>query len=69
MIRVAGEMKKQGLQAKLILQVHDELIVECPIEEAKTVQNLVTEQMQSVVNLKVPLIAEAKMGKNWYEAK
>ena len=69
MIRVEHALRDRGLQAKLILQVHDELIVECPAKEAETVMQLVTEQMQQVMELKVPLIAEAKQGANWYEAK
>lgn len=69
MIRVAEELKRQKLQARLLLQVHDELIVECPPEEADTVRQLVTRQMESVVSLRVPLVAEAKIGKTWYEAK
>jgi DNA polymerase I len=51
------------------LQVHDELIVECPLEETERVTQLVTEQMQNVIVLRVPLIAEAKQGASWYEAK
>ena len=51
--------------ARLILQVHDELIVECPVEEAETVRKLVAEQMEHVMTLKVPLLAEAKIGESW----
>ncbi len=69
MIRVARRMEKEGLQAKLVLQVHDELIVECPESEADTVMALVTEEMQSAAQLKVPLVAEAHVGESWYEAK
>ena len=55
--------------AKLVLQVHDELIVECPIEEREQVTALLTEQMEHVAKLSVPLLAEAKSGASWYEAK
>lgn len=69
MIRVAKALEKAELQAKLILQVHDELIVECPAFEAPLVMQILAEEMQAAATLKVPLIAEAKMGDNWYEAK
>ena len=69
MIRVFDRMQRENLAAKLVLQVHDELIVECPQEEAETVLRLMTEEMQSAAELKVPLIAEAHVGKNWFDAK
>lgn len=69
MLRVADALKKANLKARLLLQVHDELIVECPEKEKQTVLKIMTEQMQSVVQLSVPLIAEAKLGTSWYEAK
>ena len=69
MIRVAGRMKREGLQARIVLQVHDELIVECPRDEAETVMALVTEEMQSAAALKVPLVAEAHVGESWFDAK
>ena len=52
-----------------MLQVHDELIVECPEAEAETVAKLLAEEMQGVAHLAVPLTAEAHSGKNWLEAK
>ena len=52
-----------------MLQVHDELIVECPREEAQTVAALLEEEMERVVRLTVPLVAEAHFGHNWLEAK
>ena len=69
MIRVDDALRSQYPEAKLILQVHDELIVECPEKIAPQVAELVSKQMQQVVSLTVPLIAEAKWGKSWYEAK
>ena len=69
MIRVRERMEREGLGAKLVLQVHDELIVECPQEEAEQVLRLVTEEMESAAELKVPLVAEAHVGKSWYDAK
>jgi DNA polymerase-1 len=57
------------MRSKLILQVHDELIVEAPEEEADRVAALLEEEMQNAVSLSVPMIAEAKTGKTWFEAK
>ncbi len=69
MIRVHKALAENNLQAKLILQVHDELIVECPPEEARQVQAIVAEEMEKVASLSVPLVAEAKTGKTWLDAK
>ncbi len=69
MVRVFDALRAQELQARLVLQVHDELIVECPAFEAMTVMNIVTQEMENAVQLSVPLIAEAKMGESWYDAK
>ena len=62
-------LRRENLRARLILQVHDELIVECPQEEAETVSRLLTEEMEGAVSLSVPMVAEAKVGRTWYEAK
>ena len=69
MLHVDTALRQAKLRARLILQVHDELIVECPVEEAETVRKLVAEQMEHVMTLKVPLLAEAKIGESWYAAK
>ena len=69
MVRVFDALEQQALQARLILQVHDELIVECPAFEAQSVMDIVTREMENAVKLSVPLIAEAKMGESWYDAK
>ena len=69
MLRVSKALEEAELQAKLILQVHDELIVECPAFEAPLVMQILAEEMQNAAALKVPLTAEAKMGSSWYEAK
>lgn len=69
MIRVDSALAQQFPEAKLLLQVHDELIVECPEAIAESVAQLVSDQMQQVAQLSVPLVAEAKSGKSWYEAK
>ena len=69
MVRVDERLHKENLKAKLILQVHDELIVECPEEEKETVARLLTEEMEGAVHLSVPLTVEAHWGINWLEAK
>ena len=69
MVRVDKALKEQYPEAKLLLQVHDELIVECPEEIASQVAALVSTQMEETAALAVPLLAEAKWGKSWYEAK
>ena len=69
MVRVHRRLKREGLRARLLMQVHDELIVECPAAEQAQVEHLLTEEMEQAVNLSVPLIAEAHSGKNWLAAK
>jgi len=69
MIRVENRLEKENMKARLILQVHDELIVEAPEDEAQSVAKLLTEEMQNAVQLSVPMLAEAKIGKTWYDAK
>ncbi len=69
MIRVENALNRSYPQAKLLLQVHDELIVECPEELAPQVAELVSREMADIAALAVPLTAEAKYGKSWYEAK
>ena len=69
MIRVRDRLRAEGLAARLVLQVHDELIVECPEEEAAAVKRLLTEEMESAAALAVPLTAEAHAGRSWAEAK
>ncbi|HIU69717.1 MAG TPA: DNA polymerase I, partial [Candidatus Scubalenecus merdavium] len=68
MIRVRDRMKAEGYKARLILQVHDELIVEAPEAEAEAVRTLVQEEMESACALSVKLVADAKIGKTWYDA-
>ena len=69
MVRVEERLRKENLQAQLILQVHDELIVEAPQAEAELVARLLTEEMQGAVSLAVPMLAEASTGFTWYDAK
>ena len=69
MIRVYDALEKNYPDAKLLLQVHDELIVECPEELASQVAELISKEMEQVAALHVPLVAEAKWGSSWYDAK
>ena len=69
MIRVDKALRENYPEAKLLLQVHDELIVECPEEIAESVAALISREMEQVANLSVPLTAEAKIGKSWFDAK
>ena len=67
MVKVFTRLKKEALQARLIMQVHDELIVECPEDEAEQVKALLAEEMEGVYALAVPLTAEAH-SMAWYSS-
>jgi len=69
MINVSRRFSDEGLSAKLILQVHDELIAECPDSEAETVSVILREEMENAAKLSVPLVAETRVGKSWFDAK
>ncbi len=69
MIRVDKALAEEFQEARLVLQVHDELIVECPEAIAEQVAQLVSREMENIADLKVPLTAEAKIGKSWFDAK
>lgn len=69
MIKVYNRLKSEKLKAKLIMQVHDELIIEAPASEADTVSALLKEEMENAVHLKVKLTADVNQGKTWYDAK
>ena len=69
MLRVYDRLRRENLQARLIMQVHDELIVECPEAEREAVEKLLRQEMEQVTALAVPLTAEAHSGKNWLDAK
>lgn len=68
MVNIENELEERKLKAKLILQVHDELVIEAPEEEIEIAKELLIRNMQNVIKMKVPLKAEAGMGKTWYEA-
>ncbi|NLV86593.1 MAG: DNA polymerase I [Clostridiales bacterium] len=69
MVNVYRRLKSEGRKARLILQVHDELIVECPEDEAELVSKLLTEEMENAVSYSVPLTVDTHIGKSWSEAK
>ena len=69
MIRVRNRLLSEKLEARLILQVHDELIVECPKAETERVKAILAEEMANAVSLSVPMIADAQSGESWYQAK
>lgn len=69
MNRVARRLRDEGFHARLILQVHDELDFECPKDEVEALSAMVREEMEGVVELKVPLIAEVSVGETWADAK
>lgn len=69
MIRVWKCLKEQCLEAKLIMQVHDELIIEAPEHEAKTVAGIVKREMENAVKMRVAMQADVGIGKTWYESK
>ncbi len=69
MLNVYNKLKTGGYKAQLVLQVHDELVIDCPEEEANDVANILKEEMENAVSLKVPLTVEVGIGKNWYQTK
>ena len=68
MIRVNQRLKQEGLQSKLILQVHDELLIEAKAEEVEVVKQILAEEMHHAAELQVPLEIDMNCGENWYEA-
>lgn len=69
MIRMKEEIKQRQLQARMLLQIHDELVFEAPAEEIPVLQKLVPQVMDSAVQLNVPLKVESKIGDTWYDLK
>lgn len=69
MVRVAKALRDEGLHARLVLQIHDELIIDCPVDEAERVVCILRDCMQHAATLKVPLIADVAKGRSWYDTK
>ena len=69
MVRVHRRLAAEGMKSRLVLQIHDELIVESPVEENEKAAAILREEMEGAVQLSVPMSVEAKVGKTWFEAK
>ncbi len=69
MIRIEQQLRERGSEAKLLLQVHDELVLEAPASEAKDIAKMVKQEMEGVAHLEVPLVADTGIGDNWRDAK
>ncbi len=69
MLGVSRRLKEEKMQSKLVLQVHDELVIDAPAEEAELAKRVLQEEMEKAATLSVPLVAEASVGRSWYDAK
>ena len=69
MIKVLQEIKKQKLQSKIVLQVHDEMMIEAPEEEKELIKEIMKQSMETAIQLKVPLLSDIAEAKNWYDCK
>ena len=69
MIEISEEFKKQNIKAKMIIQVHDELLFDCPKQEEEQVKTIIHDIMENTYKLDVPLKVDINVGQNWYEAK
>ena len=69
MINVRERLKKGNYKAKLVLQVHDELVIDCPNDEKEAVAKILQEEMENAVSLRVPLTVEVGIGETWYDTK
>ena len=69
MVRIDAALDSEGHQSAMLLQVHDELVFECPPEEVETVSRLVKREMDGVYELCVPLVVDVGVGVNWRDAK
>ena len=68
MINIADELKNNSLKSKLILQVHDELVFDVPLEEVDLIKKIIIDKMENAYKLKVPLTVDLGVGNNWLEA-
>ena len=69
MIKVYNELKNRNLKSKIVLQIHDELLIETLLEEKEEVKEILKTSMENAAKLSVPLKVEVEEGKNWYQAK
>jgi len=69
MVAIEKDLREKNLEAKLIMQIHDELVVECPDIETEKVEKILHEKMEYIVNWDIPMSVEVGIGKNWLEAK
>jgi DNA polymerase-1 len=69
MTRIHRAIREEGLRGRMLLQVHDELVFDVPPEELDQMKDLVKSHMESVVELRVPLVVDLGVGQNWLEAK
>ena len=68
MINVSQRLAKEGLQSRMVLQIHDELLFDAIPEELETLEKIVVEEMENVTTLSIPLTVECNHGNNWLEA-
>ena len=68
MIKVLNELREKNMKSKIVLQVHDEMMIEAPIEEAEEIKEILKKNMENVATLKVPLVADVQEANNWYDA-
>lgn len=69
MIKVYQEIQKRGLQSKIVLQVHDEMMIEAPEKEKEEIKQMMKQSMETAISMQVPLIADLSEAKNWYDCK
>ena len=69
MVKIDRRLKQENMKTRLILQIHDELILEAPDEEAEKAEHLLREEMESAASLRVPLKVDSNVAKNWFDAK
>ncbi|MBQ1684764.1 MAG: DNA polymerase I, partial [Clostridia bacterium] len=69
MVKVHERLKGEGLSAKLVLQIHDELLIDTPENETERVAALLSECMSGVIALSVPLAADVEVGRSWFDTK
>ena len=69
MIKVYNELKKRNLKSKIVLQIHDEILIETELSEKEEVYEILKQSMENAVQLSVPLKVEIEEGKSWYQAK